>query len=178
QQLASEARDLVGARLVGVGVPQELMGTIQFPVAVGEGAGDLLGREAPIDGLISGSVLLAGVPPRVAPGETTDGPLRPVVPSTSQLVVPMVSGGERVAVIVAIDSNRADGFSEGDQELLEALASLGAIAFQTARAFRRERLRSEATARLRQLESEAEGRREGLRRVIETQERERRRIAQ
>jgi signal transduction histidine kinase len=178
EQLAREARELVGARLVGIGVPEELTATIRFPVAVGEGAGVLLGREEPMDGIFSGSVLQAGVPLRLGEGEMTAGGLRPVVESTTQLLVPVLSEDEPVAVIVAFDSARPDGFSQDDQDLLEALASLGAIAFQAARAFRRERLRSEAAARLRQLEGEAEARREGLRRVVETQERERRRIAQ
>jgi signal transduction histidine kinase len=178
ERLASEARDLVSARLVGIGLPEGLGTTMRFPIAVGERAEELRGREAPVDGLISGSSLMAGLPVRLAEGEAEAGVLRPIVPSRTQLVVPVVADGEPVAVIVAIDSSRVGGFTQDDQELLESLADLGAIGFEAARAFQRERVRSEAIARLRQLESESEARREGLRRVVEMQEQERRRIAQ
>jgi signal transduction histidine kinase len=175
--LASEALDLVSARLVGIGVAEELTQTIRFPVAVGEGTEQLLDREAPLDQVISGAVLRAGESMRLdrADGEWRGPGLRPIVASRSQLVVPVMAGEETLAVILAVDSRLEDGaFTADDQELLEALAPLGAIAFQTARAFRR----SEAAARLRHTEAEAELRQDALRRVVEAQERERRRIAQ
>src|SRR6185503_10654702 len=99
--------------------------------------------------------------------------LRPVIEARSELVVPVVGADEPLAVIVAIDSVRSTGFSEEDQELLAALASLGAIAFQTARAFRRERMRGQAAAQLERAEAEAELREQALRRVVEAQEGER-----
>src|SRR5262249_59465787 len=129
------------------------------------------GAEARMDGLISGTVLQAGVPMRLDLSDadrlqTTE--LRPIVESASQLVVPVLAGEEPLAVILAVDSTRPEGaFTADDQELLEALASLGAIAFQTARAFRRERARSEAVAQLRRAEAETELRRAGLPRVVE-----------
>ena len=58
------------------------------------------------------------------------------------------------------------------------LATFAAIAVHTSRSLMRERSRAEALARLRQTETDAEARRETLSRVIETQERERRRLAQ
>jgi signal transduction histidine kinase len=175
--LASEARELVSARLVGIGVAEELTQTIRFPVAVGDGAEELRDRQAPLDDVISGAVLRAGESMRLdrADGEWRGAGLRPIVPCRSQLIVPVVAGDETLAVILAVDSARDEGaFNEDDQDLLLALAPLGAIAFQTARAFRR----SEAAAQLRRTEAEAVLRQDALRRVIEAQERERRRIAQ
>ena len=58
------------------------------------------------------------------------------------------------------------------------LATFAAIAMHTSRSLARERARAEALARLRQTQTDAEAQRETLSRVIETQERERRRIAQ
>ena len=58
------------------------------------------------------------------------------------------------------------------------LATFAAIAVRTSRSLARERARAEALARLRQTQTDAEARRETLARVIETQERERRRLAQ
>jgi signal transduction histidine kinase len=121
---------------VGIGVLDERTETISFPVAVGDGSEQLRRLQA--------------------------AALRPIIESRSQLVVPVLSGDETLAVILAADSERPErSFSASDQELLEALAPLGAIAFETARAFQRERLRREA-----------------LGRVVEAQEGERRRIAQ
>ena len=58
------------------------------------------------------------------------------------------------------------------------LATFAAIAVRTSRSLARERARAEALARLRQTQTDAEARRETLARVVETQERERRRLAQ
>ena len=69
-------------------------------------------------------------------------------------------------------------FGADDQELLAVLGTFAAIAIRTSRSLVRERSRAEALARLRQTETDAEARRATLSRVIDTQERERRRLAQ
>ena len=91
---------------------------------------------------------------------------------------PVLVGDEPAAVLLAAD--REDGAQLGaeDQELLAVLATFAAIAIRTSRWLARERARADALARLRQTQADAESQRETLSRVIETQERERRRIAQ
>src|SRR4051794_8744599 len=100
--LASEARELVTARLVGIGVAEELTQTIRFPVAVGDGAEELRDRQAPLDDVISGAVLRAGEAMRLdrADGEWRGPGLRPIVPCRSQLIVPVIAGEETLAVVL------------------------------------------------------------------------------
>ena len=91
---------------------------------------------------------------------------------------PVIVGEEPAAVILAIDREDGTPFGSDDQELLAVLATFAAIAVRTSRSLARERARAEALARLRQTQTDAEARRETLARVVETQERERRRLAQ
>src|SRR6185503_13162884 len=91
---------------------------------------------------------------------------------------PVLVGEEPAAVILAIDREDGVPFGSDDQELLAVLATFAAIAVRTSRSVGRERARAEALARLRQTQTDAEARRETLSRVVETQERERRRLAQ
>ncbi len=178
--LAREAQALVQARAVAVGVPDDVSQTVRFPVAVGEGADAILGRELPLADSLSGTVLQAGETLRVddaasyasAHGSTSD------LGASALLAVPMLVGDDPVAVISAIGRTDDAPFSAEDQDVLESLALLGAVAIHTARAFGRERARSEALARIRQVEAASAAQRLGARRVIETQETERRRLAQ
>ncbi len=179
--LATEARGLVNARLVAIGVPDEVAGAVRFHVAVGEGPGAASEGEVPLHGSLPGTVLQAGEGMRldaVGAPAALDAATAGVFAPQSLLVAPLILRDESVAVLLAVDSERPEGFTDEDEELLGVLASLGAIAFQTARAFGRERARSAALVRLRQAEAEAEAHRTSLRRVVEAQERERRRIAQ
>ena len=91
---------------------------------------------------------------------------------------PVVVGDEPAAVLLAADREDGAELTSDDQELLAVLGTFAAIAVHTSRSLARERARAEALARLRQTQTDAEARRETLSRVIETQERERRRLAQ
>jgi signal transduction histidine kinase len=178
--LAREARTLVGARIVAIGVPDEISRTVRFPVAVGEGAELLREREIPLDASLSGAVLAAGESMRLDDAPTSPVPDPATIAElgvTTLCSVPMKAGEETVAVLSCLDQLDGRPFTPADQEQLEGLASLGAVALQTARAFGRERARSEALSRLRQAEAQAEARRSSLVRVIKAQEDERRRIA-
>jgi signal transduction histidine kinase len=179
--LAHESRTLVRARLMLVGIPDEFAGVVRFPVAVGSDADAFRGTELPLDGSLPGSVLQAGVPMQVDGRDRAT--LTRFAPADGYagrvlLAVPVLLGEESVAILAAIDPVGRELFSDDDRALLEAFASLAAVSFQTTQALRRERTRSEALARLRQVEAEAEGRQETLARVVEAQERERRRLAQ
>ncbi len=178
--LAREAQTLVGARTVAIGVPDEISRTVRFPVAVGPGAEVMRGREIPLDASLSGAVLTAGESMRIDDATSSSAPDPATIEAlgvTTLCSVPMKAGDETVAVLSCMDQVDGRPFTSEDQDQLEGLASLGAIALQTARAFGRERARSEALARLRQAEAQAEARRTSLVRVIKAQEDERRRIA-
>ncbi len=177
--LAREAAALLEARLVVIGVPDEVSATIRFPVAVGADADLVRGVESPLDSAITGTAILAGESVRAEDGAAIGAdPISAAVGARTVLAVPMIAGDDAVAVIGVYDARSGEQLTEEDQDLLEGLAALGAVALQTARAFGRERARSEAVARLRQAEERTKAQRVTLRRTVEAQERERRRLAQ
>jgi signal transduction histidine kinase len=179
--VARETVRLLEVRLVAVAVPDEFAGVIRYEVAEGPAAKAFDTSSVPLADSFAGSVLLAGVPIHVDGRDATDlGDFTSAKRLAGHDVIaqPVVVGDEPAAVILAAD--REDGVQLGsdDQELLAVLATFAAIAVRTSRSLARERARAEALARLRQTQTDAEGRRETLSRVIETQERERRRLAQ
>jgi signal transduction histidine kinase len=181
ERLAAESARLLGARILAVGVPDEFAGVVRYDVVEGAAAGDFDRSPVDISDSFAGSVMLAGVAIHV------DGrdPAALAGFTTAQrfighdvLAQPVVVGDEPVAVLIAVDRESGEPFGAEDQELLEALSSFAAIAVRTARSLGRERARAEALARVRQTQTDAEARRETLTRVVETQERERSRLAQ
>jgi signal transduction histidine kinase len=179
--VAREAVRLLNVRLVAVAVPDEFAGAIRYDVAEGPDAATFDTSAVPLTDSFAGSVLLAGVAIHVDGRDV--GALRDFTSATrlaghDVIAQPVVVGEEPAAVILAVDREDGDLFGNDDQELLAVLATFAAIAVRTSRSLARERARAEALARLRQTQTDAEARRETLSRVIETQERERRRLAQ
>jgi signal transduction histidine kinase len=179
--LADSARRLAHARVAAIAVPDENAGCLRYPVASGQGAELMRGREVPIDRSVSGTVFSAALPMRVDLG--TSAPTADVeelrrLGARSVLCVPMLAGDEPVAVMSAFDRVDGELFDEADEALLTSFAALGAVALTTARAFGRERTRAEALATVRLHEADVEARSATLHRILETQEHERRRIAQ
>jgi signal transduction histidine kinase len=179
--VAREAVRLLRVRLVAVCVPDEFAGVIRYEVAEGPAGEGFDTSPVPLTDSFAGSVLLAGVSIHVDGRETTaisgfasakrlDG--------HDVIAQPVLIGDEPAAVLLAADRDDGARLGGEDQELLAVLATFAAIAIRTSRWIARERARADALARLRQTQADAESRRETLSRVIETQERERRRIAQ
>jgi signal transduction histidine kinase len=177
--LAEHAMTLVDASVVAIAEPDEAAGLLRTAVAVGEGAAVLRGRETPIEGSVCGTVLRAAAPVRLddlsAQQRVLDG--LGGASADALVCVPMLVGEEPVAVLTAYRDSAA-AFDDDDTTLLASFATLGGVALHTARAFGRERARAEALATLRRFEGIAEARQDTLRRVVEAQEQERRRIAQ
>ena len=180
-RLAAEAASLLGARVVLVGVPDEFAGVLRYDVTAGPGAPDFDSSPVAIGDSLAGSVMLAGIAVHVDGSDPSNlagfGTAQRFV-GHDVIAQPVLVGDEPVAVLIAVDRENGDLFDANDQELLEALSSFAAIAVRTSRSLGRERARAEALARLRQTQTDAEARRETLARVVETQERERRRLAQ
>jgi signal transduction histidine kinase len=181
QRLAAESARLLGARILAVGVPDEFAGVVRYDAVEGAAASDFDRSPVDINDSFAGSVMLAGVAIHVGGRD----PAALAGFTTAQrfighdlLAQPVVVGEESVAVLIAVDRESGEPFGTDDQELLEALSSFAAIAVRTARSLGRERARAEALARVRQTQTDAEARRETLTRVVETQERERNRLAQ
>jgi signal transduction histidine kinase len=169
------------ASTVAIGIPDEFSSTFRFPTVVGHNAKRLRGAELPFDDSIEGIVLHAGESLRVDDARTFTGAHLPTVElleAGAIVTVPLVVGDVPVAVLSASRTSGDEPFTAEDQELLEGLAALGAVALHTAQAFGRERARAEALSMLRQAEAEVEANRRTTRRVVEVQESERRRLAQ
>ena len=179
--VAREAVKLLEVRLVAVGVPDEFAGMIRYDVAEGPGAETFETTPVPLADSFAGSVLLAGVAMHVDGrqiGALDEFASAKRLAGHDVIAQPVIVGEEPAAVILAIDREDGIPFGSDDQELLAVLATFAAIAVRTSRSLARERARAEALARLRQTQTDAEARRETLARVVETQERERRRLAQ
>jgi signal transduction histidine kinase len=179
--VARETVRLLDVKLVAVAVPDEFAAVIRYEIAEGPAAATFDTSPVPLAHSFAGSVLLAGVPIHVdgrEAGALGNFASAQRLSGHDVIAQPVVVGDESAAVLLAAD--REDGATLGrdDQELLTVLATFAAIAVHTSRSLVRERARAEALARLRQTQTDAEAQRETLSRVIETQERERRRIAQ
>jgi signal transduction histidine kinase len=181
RMVAREAVRLLHVRLVAVAVPDEFAGVIRYEVAEGPDAETFDTSPVPLGDSFAGSVLLAGVAIHV------DGRESSAIAAFASarrleghdvIAQPVLVGDEPAAVLLAADREDGAELASDDEELLALLATFAAIAIRTSRWLVRERARAEALARLRQTQADAESERETLSRVIETQERERRRIAQ
>jgi two-component system, NarL family, sensor histidine kinase DevS len=179
--VAREAVRLLSVRLVAVAIPDESAGVIRYEVAEGPAAETFDTSAVPLGDSFAGSVLVAGVSIHVDGRDTSAlGSFVSAKRLAGHDVIaqPVVVGEEPAAVLLAADREDGAELTSEDQELLAVLATFAAIAVHTSRSLTRERARAEALARLRQTQTDAEARRETLARVIETQERERRRLAQ
>jgi signal transduction histidine kinase len=156
--VAQRLRDLLDARLVAVLLPAAPDG-LRFVAAAGEGAEQLVGETIPRSGSKSGRVLERRRSERV--DSVLDDPevnreITRRLSARTGLWVPLVVRGEAIGVIEAHDKLGRDArFSDDDLRLAEAFASRAAVGVEL----------SERVAR------------DALRRVMEAQELERRRLA-
>jgi signal transduction histidine kinase len=151
-------RDLIDARLVAIALPQN-DGTLMIEVANGERADSILGIQLEQTGSKSGRVLERRRSERVdrllEDPEVDYGIGRPIGARTG-LYVPLIVRGHAIGVIVAHDKSGNDPrFTQDDQRLTEAFASRAAVAVDQSRRVARD----------------------ALRRIVEAQELERRRLA-
>ena len=89
----------------------------------------------PIGAGVTGSVVLSGLPLRVADVRSYEEFIQSTPGIRSELCVPLVSGGQVLGAINA-ESMQTDFFSEDDERLLLTIANLLATAIQNARLFR------------------------------------------
>jgi signal transduction histidine kinase len=93
----------------------------------------------------------------------------------AQLIVPLVHRNQALGVLVAAVD--AEGFASPDRRLLEGYATRAVLAIEMHRVISGERERADAEAKLATADMREAARQETLRRVVEAQEAERRRIA-
>lgn len=114
--------------------------SLRWEVALGAGAGKLQTLSVPLGQGISGTVAATATPIRIADayndprwdGRRYDEATG--IRTRSILCVPMLTRG-RVVGVVQVLNRRGGPFTEDDQRLLEALASMGAVTVENARLY-------------------------------------------
>jgi two-component system, NarL family, sensor histidine kinase DevS len=164
--IAERARDALGCArvyvaLTGDGPEAE---TLVVAAAAGDGGPELVGSPAPGAARLSDAIHARS--PAVSGGAG-----RPAV------VVPLAHRSQLLGAIVGEGDESDRPFDDDDRRILEAYATRAVLALVIDRVLSAERLRLEAESRLRTAELREASRRDTLRRVVEAQERERRRIA-
>ncbi len=138
--MMERVREVLDAEACSVMLVAESSQTLRWEVALGEGAGKLQPLSVPIGQGISGAVAATGQPIRIedaqhdprwigrrydaATGFTT----------RSILCVP-IQAHARVIGVIQVLNRRGGPFTDDDQRLLEALASMGAVAIENARLY-------------------------------------------
>jgi signal transduction histidine kinase len=158
QLICRRLRSLIGARVVTIALPASA-GSLRIEAADGAGADEILGLRLERAGSKSGLVLerrrAERVDALVDDPEVDQQATRPIDARTA-LYVPLVLGVRPIGVIVAHDKEGEDPrFSDSDLRLAETFATRAAVA----------------------VDLSARVARDALRRVVETQELERRRLA-
>jgi len=156
--IARRLRALIGARLVTIALPAG-DGTLRIEAADGNGATDIVGLQLERAGSKSGRVLERRQAERVdslVGDPEVDQTATARLGVHSGLYVPLIAGGRPIGVIVAHDKEGTDPrFTDADLRLAETFAPRAAVAVDLS-----ERVAGDA-----------------LRRVVEAQELERRRLA-
>ncbi|HEX6679337.1 MAG TPA: GAF domain-containing sensor histidine kinase [Gaiellaceae bacterium] len=156
--VARRLRELLDARLVTMLLPTGI-GELRFAAVAGEGGEELLRQTITSAGSKSGRVLERGRSERVdsvLDDPDVDHEVTRLIGARSGLWVPLLVRGRAIGVLAAHDKLGGDvRFTDGDLRVSEAFAIRAALAVDL----------SERIAR------------DSLRRVVETQEQERRRLA-
>lgn len=156
--IARRLRGLIGARVVTIALPTA-DGTLRIETADGEHADDILGHQLERADSKSGRVLVRGEAERVdsvADDPEVDQEAARRLGAQSGLFVPLIAGVRAIGIIVAHDKEGGDPrFSDDDLRLAETFAARAAVAVD--------------------MSARVAG--DALRRVVEAQELERRRLA-
>jgi two-component system, NarL family, sensor histidine kinase DevS len=180
QLLADQAVRVVPAATIGIALPEDDRTMLRYVAAGGERGGRLRGHTVPVAGSKVGAALLARRVVRVDDIQADPDAYAPtgrIAGVRSLLIVPIVRRFEAVGVIVAGDRTTSAAQADDDERLLQAYAMRTVLVLELNQALSAERSRADAVERLVASEIRDASRRETLRRVVEAQERERRRLA-
>jgi signal transduction histidine kinase len=158
QLICQRLGGLIGARVVTIALPAS-EGTLRIEAADGAGADEILGMRLERAGSKSGGVLERRQAERVdalADDPEVDQDATSPIGARTGLYVPLLAGSRPIGVIVAHDKEGDDPrFTDGDLRLAEIFATRAAVA----------------------VDLSARVARDALRRIVEAQELERRRLA-
>ena len=180
QLLADQAVRVIPSAVIGIALPEEDRTVLRYVAAAGDRADRLRQHTVPVGGSKVGAALLARRVVRVDDLESDPDAYAPtgrIAGVRSLLIVPIVRRFEAVGVIVAGDRQTPEALEGEDERLLQAYATRTVLVLELAQALASERDRANAVERLVASEIRDAARRETLRRVVDAQERERRRLA-
>ena len=178
--VAERAQAALGCSQVYIAVPGASASTLTVVAAAGAGANRLVGIEVPAVSSKIGTAIRARrsvIVDDLASDPDAHQPTVAMLGIRSQVIVPLVHRAQVLGAITAGDEREGRVLTAGDRRILETYATRAVLAIVIARVLSAERERLEAEGRLRASELREAGRRETLRRVVDAQEHERRRIA-
>ena len=178
--IASQAAVTVHARLVMIGLVDPGAECIRIEAASGHGTEAFRQLEIPLEGSKCGLAVRARRAVRIDDAQSDaqyPTSVAKVTGGRAVLIVPLIHRDRAEGVVLAIDSLDRSVFNDDDQRVLELFGARATLALGMARSLRSERDRAEAEALLLGAEQRERARRDTLRRVVEAQESERRRIA-
>jgi signal transduction histidine kinase len=178
--VAERAQAALGCSQVYIAVPGASASTLMVVAAAGAGANRLVGIEVPAVSSKIGTAIRARrgvIVDDLASDPDAHQPTVAMLGIRSQVIVPLVHRTQVLGAITAGDEREGRVLTAGDRGILETYATRAVLAIVIARVLSAERERLEAEGRLRASELREAGRRETLRRVVDAQEHERRRIA-
>lgn len=178
QMVAERARELVGGDAAALSMLED-SATFRISVAVGEGGRGAVGATFPVGSSLSGRTLESGEPSLVDDVMAhPEGyyPIARTLGAHAAMFAPLYDRGRAVGVLGV--THRSPGrFGARDLDVLRSFANLASLALRNARLVAEEREKREIEAQLAGIRVREEMREELLRRVIQAQEDERRRIA-
>jgi signal transduction histidine kinase len=178
--VAERALTALRCSLVYIALPQPGAGTLRVVAAAGRRAGRVTGIDVPAASSKIGTAMRARrhvVIEDLAADPDAHRPTAELIGVRGQVIVPLVHQSEALGVITAGDEHAGRAFSAEEIQILETYATRVVLALVIGRVLRAERERVDAEGRLRTAELREAARRETLRRVVDAQEQERRRIA-
>jgi signal transduction histidine kinase len=178
--VAERARAAVGCSQVYIALPGADLGTLTIVAAAGAGTDRLVGIELPAGASKIGTAIRARrsvIIEDLGADPDAHQPTVALLGIRSQVIVPLVHRSQALGAITAGDEREGRVLTADDRRILETYATRAVLAIVIARVLSAERERLEAEGRLRASELREAGRRETLRRVVDAQEHERRRIA-
>ena len=178
--IASRAAATVHARLVMIGLVDSAAGCIRIEAGSGSSSAAFDRLEIPIASSKCGLAIQARRTVRIDDARADSQYSSSVAEATdgkAVLIIPLIYRDQAEGVVLAIDSLDRPTFNDDDQHVLELFAARATLALGMARSLQAERERAAAEVMLLGAEQREQAQRETLRRVVEAQESERRRIA-
>lgn len=135
-QIVESARDLTNADGASI-LLMEGEGTLRFAAATGPESGILDGTEVPMQNSLAGWVVRHGEMAVLedAQADSRVYSIRAIDATQSMIAMPMIFGDRVIGVLESVTTKSRHTFTQQDQETIETLAGVAAVAVENARLF-------------------------------------------